>query len=340
MEDDKILYKEFLNGNSNAFNKLITKYENNVIYFITRYVKNLDIAHDIFQDSIMYILEHKENYNDKYSFKTYLYMIAKSRAINYLNNKSKNLPLDDFENTLKEEKLLEDIVFSKDRQEKIEKVIRKMKQEYQLVIFLTKIEGLSYKDAGLIMDKSEKQIKNLVYNATKNLKKLLVQEKIIEIKNNKIIRLLLWFIVITFVISSLTYAGFIIYEKYKASLIPTYTEEFDNSEKNNMWVCTFNLAWNEFMDKRFGGEVTFKSNTPAIVNSLNKRDFTKDQLSQDSYYIKIDVTRPELKEIIKNDIKNKFNIDETFALDKINFDIPNSYTIYSFLHKNFEFEEP
>ena len=65
-------------------------------------------------------------------------MIAKSRAINYLNNKHKNLPLDDFENTLKEEKLLEDIVFSKERQDKIEKVIRKLKQEYQLVIFLTK----------------------------------------------------------------------------------------------------------------------------------------------------------------------------------------------------------
>ena len=340
MEDDKILYKEFLNGNNDAFQKLITKYENNLIYFITRYVKNLDIAHDIYQDSIMYILEHKENYNDKYSFKTYLYMIAKSRAINCLNNKHKNLPLDNFENTLKEEKLLEDIVFSKERQDKIEKVIRKLKQEYQLVIFLTKIEGLSYKDAGLVMNKSEKQIKNLVFNATKSLKKLLVQEKIVEIRNNKIIRLLLWFIILTVLVSSLTYAGFIIYEKYKASLIPTYTEEFDNSEKNNMWVCTFNLAWNEFMDKRFDGEVTFKSDTPDIVNSLNKRDFTKDQLSENSYYIKVDVTRPELKEIIKNDIKNKFNIDETFALDKINFDIFNSYTIYSFLHKSFKFEEP
>ena len=63
-------------------------------------------------------------------------------------------------------------------------------------------------------------------------------------------------------------------------------------------------------------------------------------MSNDSYYIKVDVTRPELKEIIKNDIKNKFNIDESSTLDKINFDIPNSYTIYSFLYKKFEFETP
>ena len=94
------------------------------------------------------------------------------------------------------------------------------------------------------------------------------------------------------------------------------------------------------MDERFGGEVKFKNETPFIVNSLNKKNFTKDQLSENSYYIKVDVTRPELKEIIKNDIINKFNIDETSTLDKINFDIPNSYTIYSFLYKKFEFETP
>ena len=94
------------------------------------------------------------------------------------------------------------------------------------------------------------------------------------------------------------------------------------------------------MDERFGGNVKFKNTTPDIVNSLNKRDFTKDQLSEKSYYIKVDVTRPELKETIKNDIKTKFDIDETLTLDKINFDIPNSYTIYSFLHKSFKFEEP
>ena len=340
MEEDKRLYKEFLDGNNEAFNAIISKYEKNLIYFITRYVKDIDVAQDIYQDTVMYLLEHKEKYDDKYSLKAYLYLIAKSRAINYLNSKKRNVPIENYENTLQEEKLLEDIIFSKERQKKIKKVIRKMKPEYQLVIYLTKIEGLSYKETGIIMDKSEKQIKNLVFNATKKLKKLLVQEKIIEIKNNKIIRLLLWFIIITVAISSLTYAGFVIYEKYKASLMPTYTNKFDNSEKNNMWICTFNLAWNEFMDQRFGGPVEFKEGNSELVNSLNQKDFTKDQLSSDDYYIKVAETSPELKEVIKTDIQNKFNVDESSSLDKINFNLPNSYTIYSFLYKKFNFKTP
>ena len=38
MKDDKILYKEFLNGNKRAFEELMEKYRNNLIYFITRYI--------------------------------------------------------------------------------------------------------------------------------------------------------------------------------------------------------------------------------------------------------------------------------------------------------------
>ena len=153
MEEDKKLYKEFLDGNNESFIKIISKYEKNLIYFITRYVKDIDVAQDIYQDTVMYLLEHKEKYDAMYSLKAYLYLIAKSRAINYLNSKKRNVPIENYENTLQEEKLLEDIIFSKERQKKIEKVIKKMKPEYQLVIYLTKIEGLSYKETGIIMDK-------------------------------------------------------------------------------------------------------------------------------------------------------------------------------------------
>lgn len=165
MNEDKRLYNQFLNGNNNAFNDLISKYKNNVIYFISRYVKNIDVAEDIFQDVIVYILENKDKYNFDYSFKTYLYIIAKSRALNYIkNNKINNIELSEIADSLSEDKLLE-IVFSNERKNKIQKVINQLKTDYQVVIYLTQIEGLSYKETSQIMNKTEKQIKNLTYNA-------------------------------------------------------------------------------------------------------------------------------------------------------------------------------
>ena len=86
-----------------------------------------------------------------------MYLIAKSRTLNYLKQKQNRGETQLLENTLQEEKLLEEAIFSKERQEKIRKVILKMKEDYQLAIYFTKIEGLSYLETSVIMDKTEKQ---------------------------------------------------------------------------------------------------------------------------------------------------------------------------------------
>ena len=70
-EKDKELYMNFLQGDMSALEKLIIKYKKNLTYFIFSYVKNMDLAEDIFQNVIVYILEKKEQYNFNYSFNNY-----------------------------------------------------------------------------------------------------------------------------------------------------------------------------------------------------------------------------------------------------------------------------
>ena len=342
MKEDKILYEEFLNGNKKAFDELIVKYKSNLIYFITRYVKNLEVAEDIFQDVILYVLENKEKYNSNYSFKTYLYTIAKSRAINYLNKSKRTVELDD---DIKEEKLLEEIVCSNERKDKIYKVLNKLPKDYQLVIYLTKIEGLSYKETAKIMDKTEKQIKALAHNSKTKLKKMLVDEKVIEMKNNKILKILSIILAIGIIISGVVYASFKIYENVKStSMEPSFTGKLGDTDTNNVWVGSFQLAWNEFLDTRLNGKnLEFEDYNSELANELNKRSFTKDMLSDDSYYIKVAETTPELKTQIEQDLKNKFNYNSSI-LDNLDFtkvDGRNKcYTIYSMICKNFEFLKP
>lgn len=342
MKEDKILYEEFLNGNKKAFDELIVKYKSNLIYFITRYVKNLEVAEDIFQDVILYVLENKEKYNSKYSFKTYLYTIAKSRAINYLNKSKRTVELDD---DIKEEKLLEEIVCSNERKDKIYKVLNKLPKDYQLVIYLTKIEGLSYKETAKIMDKTEKQIKALAHNSKTKLKKMLVDEKVIEMKNNKILKILSIILAIGIIISGVVYASFKIYENVKStSMEPSFTGKLGDTDTNNVWVGSFQIAWNEFLDTRLNGKnLEFEDYDSQLANELNKRSFTKDMLSDDSYYIKVAETTPELKTQIEQDLKNKFNYNSSI-LDNLDFtkvDGRNKcYTIYSMICKNFEFLKP
>lgn len=90
--------------------------------------------------------------------------------------------------------------------------------------------------------------------------------------------------------------------------------------------------------------VEFEDGNSMLVDELNKRTFTKDMLSKDDYYIKVGQTSPKLKEEIKNELSQKFNINVSNVLDEIDFENDTNaimgYTVYSMLMKNFEFIVP
>ena len=342
MEEDKYLYKKFLEGDNESFEKIILKYKSNIIYFITRYVKNIDIAEDIFQDIMIYIIENKERYNFNYSLKTYFYTIAKSKALDYIKHNKYIQNIDEKE-LYQEEQLLEEIILNKERQIKLQKIINKMSMDYQMVLYLTQIDGLSYRDTAIIMEKSERQIKTLVYNAKKKLKQLLIKEKVIKIENNHIVKLLLIIVAIIIMSSGIVYAGIKIYETVvgNANLTPVFTGKIGDTDINNIWGGNFQIAWNEFENNIVKQNIKFEGDTPNIINELNKKVFTSDMLTKDKYYIKVGPTSPKLKDEIMNEIHQKFNRDVNLEINQINFDIPkNCYTIFSMLFDNFEFITP
>ena len=120
-------------------------------------------------------MERKEVYDFKFSFKTFLYTIAKSKTLNYLRDNKNHLSIQDSkENLVIEEKMIEDIIFSQELKVKLRNVLSKMKQEHQMVIYLTMIEELTYEETAKIMDKTISQIKNLVHKARTKIKRLLI----------------------------------------------------------------------------------------------------------------------------------------------------------------------
>ena len=144
---DKELYKEFLLGNNESFEEIVKRHKNSIIYFIQRYTKSIDIAEDLAQDVFLYVLIHKKNYRFEYSLKTYLYTIAKSKALNYIKREKRIVAIDEKEyENIKDVEELEEKVFKNERAENLKNAIQKLKLEYQNVIYLADIEELSYKE--------------------------------------------------------------------------------------------------------------------------------------------------------------------------------------------------
>lgn len=229
--EDKELYSRFLNGDDASFEKIIIKYKTNLIYFINKYVKNIDSAEDIFEDTMMYILEHKNMYNFDYPFKSFLYTIAKSKSLDYL--KHERIIESTSNKKFKDEQSIEEKVFAKFEYEEIRKLIDKLPEDYQMAIYLSQIEGFSYSETAKLMNKTEKQIKFLVHRARKKLKaivksehqynrqtriamikKLQFKEGDIEVKQTSMLKILIIIIIAIIISSGIAYAGLTIYNEF------------------------------------------------------------------------------------------------------------------------------
>lgn len=176
MDEDRVLYRRFLNGDEKSFDMIMDKYMEKLTYFVYGIVKRIDVAEDISQDVFVYILMNKNIYNSEFSLKSYLYTIARSRAINYLKREKKITYLVD-ESYVFSEQDVEDVVFSNEENMILKQSIDLLPEKQRRIIYLVDIEELSYREICEVLNMSLPQVKSLIHRARKNLKKMTVKEE-------------------------------------------------------------------------------------------------------------------------------------------------------------------
>ena len=111
-----------------------------------------------------------------------------------------------------------------------------------------------------------------------------------------------------------------------------------SKEQDRVWVGTFQLVWNDFVDKIIHNPIRFREGTPMMVHELNQKSFTEKELSEDSYYTYTGKVNKNTKKIIAKAIKKKFK-ETSDLLDKLDLTSRNDMLIvYSMLKKDFEFK--
>ena len=110
-----------------------------------------------------------------------------------------------------------------------------------------------------------------------------------------------------------------------------------SNEQDRVWVGTFQLVWNEFIDKYVHTPVRLKGGTPIYVFELNFKTFDTASLTDKCYYkYSGNITKNTVKNI-KKAIEKKFN-ETSDILDKLELKpSSNNFIIYVMLKKDFEF---
>ena len=343
MDLDKKLYNDYLNGKVEAYEMLYLKYKDKIRFFIFNIIKDYEKSEDITQDVFIYILKNK--FREEGSLKQYIYLIAKSKALSYLNTEKRRKYITEkyleSEKSENEKDALEIIAKNEEKQELLQ-AISLLDEKYKNVMHLAKIEEFSYQETAEILDISIQDVKNYIHRGKKELRKILIKKGFNEM--NKVSKILVVLICVSVALSGIVYATMKIYENMtgQANMTPVFTGKIGNTDYNSIWVGSFNLVWNELMNQFTNGKVEFEVGNTELVDELNKQTFKKDQLSEEDYYIKVGKTSQELKDEILKDIKNKFDIDTSSLLQDLDFNpsTTDDFTIYSMIYKNFEFCNP
>ena len=178
MDNGASSYRRFLDGDESAFDDIIDEYKDNLIFFIERFVHDLSAAEDIAIDVFSDLLAYKSRYNFKVQLKTYLFMIGRSKALNYIKHRDKFCMVDyeDAESELIYKDNVEDKILADETKQIVNNALNKIPEEMREVIHLIFFEELSYDEAAKVMKKNKKQIDNLLYRAKKELRAIIGKE--------------------------------------------------------------------------------------------------------------------------------------------------------------------
>jgi len=137
--------------------------------FIYKKIGNRDVAEELTQDAFMDFIEGLRNFRGTSSIKTYLYSIARFKAIDYIKRKKvrniffSSLPAQLVENIMAV--FIDDDIERMEVAEKIKKVICGLPNDYQLVLRLKYMDGKKVRDISKVLALSFKATESLLFRA-------------------------------------------------------------------------------------------------------------------------------------------------------------------------------
>ena len=161
---DYALLQQIQGGSQEAFNSLVDRYKNRLFNLVFRMIPTREEAEDIVQETFLRVYQHKNNFDPKYCFSTWIYTIALNLAKNNLRRKKKVkfLELFDLEETSEEPAVTPGRVALGPW---IEKEIEKLPEKYRTAFLLREMDQLPYEEIAEITGVPTGTVKSRVNRA-------------------------------------------------------------------------------------------------------------------------------------------------------------------------------
>jgi RNA polymerase sigma-70 factor (ECF subfamily) len=172
---DQVLVERVQQGDKNAFNLLVTKYQHKVANLVSRYVSNHSDVPDIVQEAFIKAYRALPNFRGESAFYTWLYRIAVNCAKNHSVALGRKPPSNDVEiedaefydggEALRENASPEKVLLTQEIKKVIFDTIAQLPDDLRIAINFREIEGLSYEEIATIMEGPVGTVRSRIFRA-------------------------------------------------------------------------------------------------------------------------------------------------------------------------------
>jgi RNA polymerase sigma-70 factor (ECF subfamily) len=181
-EDDLIIIRSVLSGDSSQFALLWQKYNKQIFANVLKLVRSIDDADDIVQDTFLKAFNALHSYNQTFPFPAWLYKIASNTCIDYFRRKrirpisieNINREGGDIYDIIPDKSIpIDDNIINNETKEELLKAVEKLPLRYKQCIQLRHFEELSYEEISLKMNLPLGTVKITLFRARKMLLNML-----------------------------------------------------------------------------------------------------------------------------------------------------------------------
>lgn len=158
---DEQLVSLYTEGNNDAFDVLLNRYESKVFTYVSYFVRNREVAEDLFQDIFMRVVStlRSDRYTEQQKFSSWLMRISHNIVIDYFRHQKneKNISNDETEVDLfndirlSDENNVETQMIRQQNLNGLQDIIKMLPQNQQEIIDLRYFQEKSFKEiAGLL----------------------------------------------------------------------------------------------------------------------------------------------------------------------------------------------
>ena len=159
MENDINIINLVKKGDVRAFDILVVKYQDRLVYSVYKFCKDYELSQDISQEAFVKAFRNIDKFRGESSFYTWIYRIAINTAKNYFSNKSRGAETyneDVLDSALSEMSLNSDnpetLLAAEEMKDAVNQAFQNLPDEIRSTLSLREYDGLSYEEIAKVQN--------------------------------------------------------------------------------------------------------------------------------------------------------------------------------------------